>query len=79
MQIDAVEERAREAAEISGPLGRRADAKVEGRATTPARVGGGDELEAGGEIADAARPRDGDTAVLERLAQRLEHMLLELG
>ena len=79
MQIDAVEEWAREAAEISGPLGWRADAKVEGRATTPARVGGGDKLEAGWEIADAARPRDGDAAVLERLAQRLEHMLLELG
>src|SRR2546428_6861261 len=50
------EEGTREATEVSGPLGRRADAMVKGRATAPARVGGGDELEASREIADAARP-----------------------
>ena len=77
VQIDAVEERAREATEIAGALGGRAHAAVERRAAAPARIGCGDELEAGGKIADAARPRDRDPTVFERLAQRLEHVLLE--
>lgn len=79
VQVDAVQERARETAEVSGPLGRSADAMVEGRATAPARIGGRDELESSREIADATRSRDRDAAVFERLAQRLEHVLLELG
>ena len=56
------------AAEISIPFRRRADATVERSAAAPAGIGSGDELKTGGEIADAAGPRDRDTAVLERLA-----------
>src|SRR6185503_2339518 len=48
-------------------------------AAAAARVGRRDELETGGEVADAARARDRDPPVLERLAQRLEHVLLKLG
>ena len=40
---------------------------------------GGGGLREGSARQTAARPRDGDTAIFERLAQRLEHMLLELG
>src|SRR5207253_10415082 len=48
------------------------------RAAAAARVGGGDQLEPGGKVADAARPGDRHAPVLERLAERLEDMLLEL-
>jgi hypothetical protein len=79
VEIDAVEERAGEAAEVSGALGGRTDTAVEGGAAAAAGVGGGNELKAGREAADAAGAGDRDAAVLEGLAQRLEHVLLEFG
>jgi hypothetical protein len=45
----------------------------------PALIRGRDELEASGEVVDAARARDADAPVLEGLAERLEHVLVELG
>jgi hypothetical protein len=42
------------------------------------RVGSGNELQADEQITDAADPDDRDAPVLERLAQRLEDVLLEL-
>ena len=66
--IAAVEERAREPAEVPRALGRRADAAVERWTAAAAGVGGGDELKAGRKAADAAGARDRDAAVLERLA-----------
>src|SRR5207249_6679746 len=78
VQVDAVEERPREAPEIARSLGRRAHAAIERGTTAPARIGGGHELEACGKLADAAGAGDGDAAVFERLAERLEDVLLEL-
>ena len=78
MQIDTVEERARQTAEVPGPLRGRAETAVERGATAPTRIGGGDHLEPSGEIADTAGASDRDATVLDRLTQRLEHMLVEL-
>src|SRR5437588_193627 len=77
-KVDPIQERSRDPAEVAAALARRADAVVERGAAAPARVGRGDELEPRGEVADAAGPRDRHAPVLERLAERLEHVLLEL-
>lgn len=78
VQVDAVQEGARDAAQVSLTLGRGAQAAVEGRAAAAARIGRADQLEAGGEVADPGRPRDAHPSVFQRLAQRLQHVLLEL-
>src|SRR5947207_929842 len=78
VQVDAVEQRTRQPSQVSVALGGCAQAPIERRTAAATGVGRGDELEARGEIRDAAGARDGDAAVLERLAQRLEHVLLEL-
>ena len=57
----------------------RADAGAKRRAAAPARIGGADELEAGGERRAARGAGDDDAALLEGLAQRLEDALGELG
>src|SRR2546430_8628982 len=78
VKVDPIQERSRDPAEVAAALARRADAVVERGAAAPARVGRGDELEPRGEVADASGPRDRHAPVLERLAERLEHVLLEL-
>ena len=70
MEVDAVEQGAREAREVAGPLGGRAGA---GR-QRGAGVGGGDELESGGEAGGAGGPGDDDAGVFERLAGRLDQV-----
>jgi len=81
VQVDAVEQGAGDATEVFLDLGRRA-------ATRSARVGaiaagtgihGGDEDEVGGESRAAEGPADGHLAFLERLAQDLERLAIELG
>src|SRR5205085_5662323 len=69
LQVDPVQQGAGQAPEITVALGRRAEAPLERRATAAAGIGGRHEKEAGGEVADAGGPRDGDAPVLERLAQ----------
>src|SRR5206468_6611456 len=64
VKVDAVEERARESAEVPRALGGRADAAVEGWTAAAAGIGGGDELKAGGKAADTAGARNRDAAVL---------------
>src|SRR3989475_6575391 len=78
VEVDPVEKRTRNPAEVTVPLGRRAQAVLERRAAAPAWVGRGDELEPGGEVAHAARPGDRHAPVLEWLAERFEDVLLEL-
>src|SRR5438552_5487144 len=78
VQVDAIEQRSRHPPEIPIALAGCAQASVQGRTAAATRIRGGDELEARGKVADTAGARDGDTPVLERLAQRLEHVLLEL-
>jgi len=77
VQVDAIQQRAREAPEVARALGGRAEAAVERGAAAAAGVGGGDELEAGGKIADAAGARDDHAPVLEGLAQQIvePHMI----
>ena len=77
VQIDAIEQRTREAPEVPLALTRAAETPVERRTAATARVRGGHELEARGKVADAPCANDGDAAVLERLAQGFEHVLLE--
>src|SRR4030095_1660888 len=79
LQVDAVEGRERQPAQVAIALGRRADARLQRGTAAPARVGGGDQLKARREVADPARASYRDPAVLQRLTQRLEHVLLELG
>src|SRR2546422_4294070 len=78
VEVDPVEKRTRNPAEVTVPLGRRAQAVLERRAAAPAWVGRGDELEPGGEVAHTARPGDRHAPVLEWLAERFEDVLLEL-
>src|SRR5262249_9090345 len=77
VEIDTVKQRPRQAAEVPSALGRCAQTAVERRTAAAARVGGRYELKTGREIGEAAGARDAHTAVLERLAQRLEDMLLK--
>src|SRR5207249_10773867 len=77
VQVDTVEERARQTAEVPSPLRGRAQAGIERGASATARIGGGDQLEPSGEIADAAGAGDRDATVLDRLTQRLEHVPVE--
>src|SRR5206468_1530128 len=78
VEVDPVEKRTRNPAEVTVPLGRRAQAVLERRAAAPAWVGRGDELEPGREVAHAARPGDRHAPVLEWLTERFEDVLLEL-
>ena len=79
VEIDAVEQGAREAGQVAGALRGRAGAGLQGRAAAAAGIGGGDELEAGGEAGGARGAGDDDAGVLERLPQGLQDALGELG
>ena len=72
MEVDSVEQRLRQPAEVTLSLSGRAHALLERRAATPARIGGGNELDASRKVADASDAGDGDPAILERLAKRLQ-------
>lgn len=80
-QVDAVEQRAGELVVVAGDLLGRAAAAPVGVSVVAAGAGvhGRHELEAGRKLGPPGRPRDGDVAALEGLAQGLEHALLELG
>ena len=81
LQVDAVEERPRDAGEIATPDRRRTGA-VFGRGVVVAaraRVGREHELEAGGKRGHRVRPVDRDRARLERLPKHVEHCGGELG
>lgn len=79
--IDAVEQRTADAAEILGYLPWAADTVVGGVAVISAGTGvhRGDKLEIAGIFDAVFGTADGDAVVLERLAQHLEGMLVELG
>ena len=80
-EIDAVDERPRDAAAIAGDSVRRAMAAA-ARMAEPAAGAGihrGDELELGGKRALPRRARDVDHAGLERLAQHFEHAAIPFG
>src|SRR5438105_4093637 len=79
MEVDAVEQRPRQSAEVTLPLSRRAHALLERRAASPARIGGGNELDGGRKVADSSDAGDGDAPIFERLAKRLQHVGMELG
>ena len=79
VEIDAVEQGTGEAAQVAGPLRRRTGAGGQRGTAAAAGVGGGDELEAGGEDHGAGGPRDDHARVREGLAERLEHPRGELG
>src|SRR5439155_3931211 len=68
----------RDAPQIPVALRWRAEAPVEGWTATPARVRGGDQLEARREMPGPASARDGDASVLERLTQGFQHVLGKL-
>ncbi len=78
--VEAVEERPREAVAVARDPLRRARALRTGIAarTARAQVHRSDELEARGEADAARRPSDEDLAVFERLPQRFEGRALEL-
>ena len=79
-QVEAVEQRARELlAEARQPCGRAGAAGRVALAAAGAEVHRRDQLEAGREDRAAVGAGDADDAVLERLAQRLQHRALELG
>ena len=81
VQVDAVEQGAGDATQVLLDLGRRAGAGAAGIGPVSAGAGvhGGDEDEVGGEGRAAEGPADGDLAFLERLAQDLERLAIELG
>ena len=81
VQVDAVEQGAGDATEVLLDLGRRAGAGAAGIRPVSAGTGihGGDEDEVGGESRAAEGPADGHLAFLERLAQDLERLAIELG
>src|SRR5581483_12131303 len=80
-EVESVEQRAGEAIAIAVELHGRARAARARIAAAAARteVHGRDELKPRGEHGAAADARDGDGAVLERLAKRLEEHARELG
>ena len=79
VQVDTIEQRARQTPEVAVALRGRAEATIESGAAATARIGGRHELEACRKIADSTGARDGHPAILHRLPQRLEDVLLELG
>ena len=81
MDVDAVNERARDSAAIFLDLQRRAFAGSLGVAQVSARTGihGGDEHDLGRKGDDRMDSADGDVAVLQRLTDGLEDVAGELG
>ena len=81
VQVDPVEERPGDLPAVARHVARRARAGVPrvSAEAARARVHRADEEEAGREGARPGGARDGDDAVLERLAQRLERVAPELG
>ncbi len=81
MNVDAVHERAGDAALVLGDDARRAGAGAGGVAVIAARAGvhGGHQLEVGGEGERSLGAADGDDLVFKRLAQHLESAAAELG
>ena len=79
MQIDPVQERSGEPAEVVLALPGRAPADLDGGTAPAARVGGGHELKTGREARGSAGAGDGDRAVLERLPEGLQRSDRELG
>ena len=74
VQVDAIEQRPRDAGEVTAHRRRRAAAAAGriARIAAGAGIHGGDELEARRELAAPGGARDADRTGLERLAQRLE-------
>jgi len=69
VQIDAVQQRPRQSAEIPSAFRRRTETAVERGTPASARIGSGHELKARGKITEPAGASDVHAAVLERLAQ----------
>ena len=78
VQVDAVQQRAGDAAEVALDFARGALGFV-GHLAVGRRVHRGDEHELGGERHRACGAADGDMAFFERLAQGFQHAALELG
>ena len=74
LHVDAVQQRAADAGAVSMYCGRGAGAHLVGTAVVAAGAGihAGDQHEIGGEGDGTAAARDGDAAVFQGLAQRLE-------
>ncbi len=81
VNVDAIEERAGDAAHVGLDLARGAAALVARVAVVAAGTGveGGDEGDGGGEGERALDAGDGDDAVFEGLAEDFEGFLVELG
>jgi len=79
-EVDAIEQRARDAAPVAEHLARRTAAGDQRMAAVAARarVHRAHELEARGQLETSTRARDHDAAGLERLAQRLQRLAPEL-
>jgi hypothetical protein len=81
LDVDAIQQRSRQLAQIArGYFGRAAAAAV--RVAAPAAragVHGRDQLAGGGEIGLLGCPRNGDPTCFERFAQRFEHVTVEFG
>src|SRR6185295_17167704 len=80
VEVDAIEERSRDPRAIALDHGRRTAAEAAGVSEMPAGAGveRADETEAGGKGQPGAGPDDGDEALFERLAERLESVAAEL-
>jgi hypothetical protein len=79
LEVDAIEQRPGEAAQVARPFMGRAGAAGQGGAASAAGVGGGDKLEAGGEGRGPRGAGDDDAGVLEKLAEGFEDARGELG
>ena len=81
VDVDAVEQRTGDFAEVALDLSGGADAVVGGVAVVAAGAGvaRGNEHERGGELYAVLGPRDADFAVFERLAHHFEGLAIELG
>ena len=80
LQVDPVEQRTGEPAQVAAPGQRRALARgVAGRLRARARVGGEHQLHPGRVVGAAPGPGQADPAVLQRLAQRVQRAGAELG
>jgi hypothetical protein len=69
LEIDTIQERARDPTEVSFPLAGRADAVIQRRTAAPAGVGGGHQLKSRRELAHPGSADDRHGTVLERLAE----------
>ena len=80
LDVDPVRERPRNAPAVARDALRRATAAAAGRAAVAARAGvhRRNQLEAGGKLRLARRAHDRYPTRLERLAQRLQHVAIEL-